>query len=232
MTSTSDGGYADTVDFVDSVAGVSNRFRRRQGTVTALGGDYTISVQIAGDTSATISGVRYLSSYMPKIGSHVWLDTDGKDVMALGVIAGQGGPVPYCRVYRNANYTQASGTTPTAVTWTNADTTVSSMFTASSPNVTLPLTGLYAAIGHINIQANSAGRRHVRIVSSGALRNYTQIDGLGTGITALDTSTVFSATAGDVAYLALWQDSAATLTINSANSYDTHLEIYYLGPAA
>lgn len=62
----------------------------RKGTVTAIADTAsppTLSVQISGDTTTTISGVRYLDSYVPVAGDTALIIKQGTDLVALGDIA-------------------------------------------------------------------------------------------------------------------------------------------------
>ena len=64
----------------------------RKGTVTAIAAGAappTLSVQISGDTTATIAGVRYIDSYAPEAGDVVLIIKQGTDLVAIGEIAGQ-----------------------------------------------------------------------------------------------------------------------------------------------
>ncbi|MFE0101147.1 hypothetical protein [Streptomyces sp. NPDC059009] len=64
----------------------------RKGTVTAIASTSappTLSVQISGDTTTTIDGIRYIDSYAPEINDTVLIIKQGTDLVALGEIAGQ-----------------------------------------------------------------------------------------------------------------------------------------------
>lgn len=62
----------------------------RKGTVTAIAKTATpptLSVQISGDTTTTIDGVRYIEGYNPVVGDVVQLFKQGTDLNAFGKIA-------------------------------------------------------------------------------------------------------------------------------------------------
>lgn len=62
----------------------------RKGVVTAIADTATpptISVQISGDTTTTIDGVRYIDSYAPVVGDTALIIKQGTDLVALGQIA-------------------------------------------------------------------------------------------------------------------------------------------------
>jgi hypothetical protein len=64
----------------------------RKGAVTAIATGATpptLSVQISGDTTTTIDGIRYLDSYAPVAGDTVLIIKQGTDLVALGEIAAQ-----------------------------------------------------------------------------------------------------------------------------------------------
>ena len=64
-----------------------------KGIITAVdssggaGTTPTVSVQISGDTSVTIDGVRFLGSYSPQVNDNALIVKQGTDLFALGTIA-------------------------------------------------------------------------------------------------------------------------------------------------
>jgi hypothetical protein len=77
----------DTFGFAEAVASPSSSLRLRQGKVTAIAASFaSVTVQIAGDTSVSVSGVKYLNSYSPAVGDAVWIVTDGSDLFVLGAL--------------------------------------------------------------------------------------------------------------------------------------------------
>lgn len=99
----------------------------RKGQITAIADTSappTLSVQISGDTTTTIDGVRYVESYVPAVGDTALIIKQGTDLVALGKIAANysatgwttvtlgagfthngngGGAVRYRRVYDNGS---------------------------------------------------------------------------------------------------------------------------------
>lgn len=62
----------------------------RKGVITAIADTSappTISVQISGDTTTTIDGIRYITSYAPVVGDTALIIKQGTDLVALGNIA-------------------------------------------------------------------------------------------------------------------------------------------------
>lgn len=74
----------------------------RKGTITALvnGTPPTLTLNVSGDTTVTVSGVRWLDSYSPVVGDTVLLMKQGADVLAIGRIA--------ANTTATANWTQAT----------------------------------------------------------------------------------------------------------------------------
>ncbi len=60
--------------------------RLRQGIVTAVASDRTVTVQLGG-SSATLTGIPCLTSAVPRVNSAVMLLTAGRDLFVVGSIA-------------------------------------------------------------------------------------------------------------------------------------------------
>ncbi|MFF8831393.1 hypothetical protein [Streptomyces sp. NPDC015131] len=63
---------------------------KRKGIITAVSAATTpptISVQISGDTTVTIDGVRFEDTYSPRVGTTVLLEKQGADLLAVGHVA-------------------------------------------------------------------------------------------------------------------------------------------------
>lgn len=58
----------------------------RQGVVTDVAVDNTLSVKIGGSAVA-VSGIRALASAQPSVGEAIWLAIDGPLVIAIGTIS-------------------------------------------------------------------------------------------------------------------------------------------------
>jgi hypothetical protein len=71
---------------VNQIKATDQGLRLRQGKVTAVNSDYTMDVQVAGDTN-TLPSVRYLSNYAPKPEDQVWLMNNGTDLLGFGMVA-------------------------------------------------------------------------------------------------------------------------------------------------
>ena len=83
----------DLHEIAKEIAGAGDAgLHLRQGVVSAIAADGTLTVTIAG-SSKSIAGVHALSSAGPVVGSAVWLAVDGPLVLAIGSV-GAGGTVP------------------------------------------------------------------------------------------------------------------------------------------
>lgn len=219
----------DTFGFVQAVKPPSQKLRRRMGKVITVGTDYTLTVQIAGDTTNNIAGVRYFGHFAPKAGSQVWLDTDGVDVIAVGAVAGLGGVVPVCRVYRSTDLNVASSTTYTTVAWASSLYDTHNMWT-SGTDVVAPITGTYLVQATYSFANLLGGYRSARIVSGSTTQAFSQYDS-ASSIAAPFTSlgTVCSVAKGTAFTLEVRQTSGSTLALNGGVPSYTNLFVTYLG---
>lgn len=205
--------------------------RRRMGTVSVINANRTIDVTIAGSTTA-ITGVHYFGHYAPKVGAQVWLDTDGRDWVAVGAIAGAGGAAPSCKIWRTTNQTIASASTYTNVTWQASDDPYGMW--ASGFNVTVPITGRYLLTAVSYWTGNSTGYRTMAFSVNGSAtyRGIAQIDATGTASHIYHMSATLTLTAGDYVQLRVRQLAGVSLALNGGEEKDTNMTITYLGPDA
>lgn len=68
------------------LTGQRGALRIRQGTVTAVAADRTVSVQLGG-SATTLTGIACLTGAVPRSGSSVLLLGDGRDLFVLGSVA-------------------------------------------------------------------------------------------------------------------------------------------------
>ena len=115
----------------------------RQGVVSAIAADGTLTVTIAG-SSKSISGVRALNAAMPAVGAAVWLAVDGPLILAIGSVYPGG---------RFSVYATGTTTLP-AGTWTTlalaGSTYTDGNYAANT--YTCPVAGRYLFCGGINVQ--------------------------------------------------------------------------------
>lgn len=79
----------------------------RKGTVISLettSSPPTVTVQISGDTSTNIPGVRYYEHYPPAVGDVVHLGKQGTDLVAMGKIAEQHSETDWTQVTLNSGF--------------------------------------------------------------------------------------------------------------------------------
>lgn len=224
----------DLNDFVDAVRSTAPKpkLQRRMGTIVAINSSYSVNVKVAGSTT-TITNVRYFAHYAPKVNTQVWLDTDGKDWIAIGAVAGLGGQVPTAKVYLNAAQTIATGATFTGVLWNATEFDPWGMYTSGSANVVVPITGRYLVTGQCSWLGNNTGYRTAVLQHSNGTTNfaYTQVDAGTANQFSLSVSSVRTASVGESFSLQVRQGSGANLDLISGLSY-TQMTVTYLGPAA
>ena len=140
-------------------AGVAVRFR--QGTVSAIASDGSLSIAIAG-SATVVTGVTHLASLCPKIGAPVWLATDGADLFAIGTMIPTG--PAYCGIERPTTQSVADATDTaanfTATPTLEADT--HGMFATGSPDrLTVKAPGVYLLTGNVSWPGNGTGLRTI-----------------------------------------------------------------------
>jgi hypothetical protein len=205
--------------------------KRRMGTVSAINANYTINVTIAGSTTV-VTGVRYFNHYAPRVGAQVWLDTDGRDWIATGAIAGLGGQLPTVKVHRTTDLAIPSGATFTAVTWQAAQFDPWGMWT-SGTNVVAPLSGRYLITGTAQFDGSqSTGYRGVAIQKNGVLIQLAQMVTSALFQTGVPISTVVNLTRGDTVSLGARQGSGVNINLASVGATESHLIVTYLGADA
>lgn len=214
-------------------AGPAPTLQRRMGKVVAINTNRTIDVQIAGSTT-TITGVRYFAHFAPKLNTQVWLDTDGRDWIAIGAIAGLGGQVPTCKVYRTADYNIATGSTYTTIPWSAAEYDPYGMFT-SGTNIVVPLTGRYLVTAQVEFNGNATGYRGGALRTGGSVAtnfSFAQMDAGTTNLFSFQLASVRTMVAGDYFQLLVRQGSGVTIALAASTIAETSMTITYLGPDA
>lgn len=226
----------DLNDLVDAISSAAPTppIKRRMGTVAAINANYTINVKIAGSTYV-IQNVRYFAHLQPpKVGAQVWLDTDGRDWIATGVVAGLGASAPSCKVYRTADLSVATGSAYTTVTWQASEYDPYGMFT-SGTNIVVPVSGRYLITAQIEWAGNATSYRGASLrVNGSATTNFAfvQNDSSGTALFSHSISSVRSAQAGDYFQLLVRQNSGVALAMSSTTVAETHMTVTYLGADA
>jgi hypothetical protein len=225
----------DIFGFVDAVSYNKPSIRRRMATVISVESDVTMTVSLAGNTDPAyyISQVRYMEQVAPRVGGHVWLDTDGADIVAVGRIVGRGAQYPHCRVYRSADQSIPNGTTYTTVTFTTADVNFYGMWSAGAPTViTVPFAGLYQVSINMAWATNSTGLRTAIGLVNGTTQSLIQIDGLSATGAYLSNTTIVSIPDGGTVSMQVRQTSGAALAALGGSRYETSMSVTYVGPSS
>lgn len=198
--------------------------RLRQGEVVAVS-SYGVTVTIGGSTDQ-VSGVKYLGSYAPRVGAHVWLVTDGSDLFAIGHLAPRG--VPVLRVTGAA--TSVATATETALPLSTAvGTDPWDMWegVTNPSRITVPLDGWYTFTAAASFAANGTGVRGVKVRQAGTTAvGWQRVPTVGSGTCEVSVTTApVSLTAGAYVECVVEQTSGGNLNVTPT------VGVQYLGPA-
>lgn len=220
---------ADMNYLVNQIKGDSKFLRVRQAKVVAVNSDYTIDIQIAGDTN-TLPSVKFLGNYSPRLNEQVWIVTDGQDIIGLGHLAPRSYPVS--RLSISGTLTCTTGI-DTPVVWASQQGTNPWGMWTSGAAVSLPIPGYYSATFWATFTANATGIRAAEIQfstdngSTWVLGARIRLTALGTGLTdvpAFLPATSFAA--GTLIRVIVTQTSGGNLDLNG----NARLSIQYHGP--
>lgn len=206
--------------------------RLRLGTVQSVQADRTCTVTIAGSTTA-VAGVKYLGDVQPVPAKAVWLVSDGKDLFALGVIAGADRTFSP-RASRSSTQTIPDAT-DTAISFDAVNSDSWGAWSAGEPTrVYARLTGRYMAVGQVHFAANGTGIRTAFIERTGTStvgRVTIAPAGAGSPTWLNVTAHAFDMTAGtDYVRLMVRQNSGGALDANNSSTFSPALSLVYLGP--
>lgn len=223
----------DTFGFVSALKGTAPTFRRRQGTVVSVETGYTMTVELAGDTT-NVAGVRYFGHYPPKVGAQVWIDTDGSDLICIGAVAGLGGAFPVARMVKTANQTLNTSGTSEKVTFGITDPNSFDpygMYQNANERFVAPFDGVYLVTGHLTYAASATGFRDVQIRLNGSLYTLTREAATSANTPTYNCTAVVKMLKDE--YVEIWgnQTSGGALAISPSNS-TVGFGFQYLGPAA
>jgi hypothetical protein len=220
---------------VNQIKATDQGLRVRQGKVTTVNADYTMDVQIAGDTNI-LPSVRYLSNYAPKPDDQVWLLNNGVDLLGIGMVA-SGTRTLATTAYRTSTYTITKDTL-TAIpfqavrrndwnSWTVSDAT----------KITAPLTGVYQSTASILVQSENC-RIELSIWKNSTEIARQDVDLAKTdvgGFHGMVTSVPFEMTKGDSITMKVEHDYNPTLDLlitaggKDHTGYFNALSLTYLG---
>jgi len=197
--------------------------RLRQGQVISVS-SYGVTLSIAG-SSEQVSGVKYLGSYAPQVGTHVWLITDGADMFCIGHLAPRG--VPALRGTGAA--TSVANATDTALplsSVTGSDPW--GMWSAgSATRITVPLNGWYSFSFAASFAGNATGIRAVKVRQDGStVLNSQRVSTASSGSCELSITTgPVSLSAGAYVECVVEQTSGGALNVTPT------VGAHYVGPA-
>lgn len=133
-------------DVVSKIVDQNVRVNLIQGVVTAIG-VYSVSVQLRGDTT-TLTGIKYLDSYVPNVNDTVFLIVNKGDLLVIGKLAIANkslNPV----AYRTSDLTILQNT-DTTITFQAASNDDWGMWSAGAPTVlTCKVPGRYLIGGSV-----------------------------------------------------------------------------------
>lgn len=213
----------DPVQWLADHMNASPGVRFRQGEVVSVS-SYGLTLKVAGSTQQ-ITGVKYLGSYAPRAGAHVWLVTDGSDMFAIGHIAPRG--VPALRVTGAA--TSLANATETALAF-NAETGTdpwAMWVVGSATRITVPLDGWYVFTAWASFAANATGVRGIRVRQGGSTTlAWSRVPATGAGTTEVNVVTgPVSLSATNYVELVAEQTSGGALNVTPV------MGVQYVGPA-
>lgn len=212
----------------------------RKGNVTAVSlasTPPTVTVQLSGDTTTDIPGVRVARNYTPVVGDQALLIKQGTDLLALTAVASASygiGTTNYVRYSRSSTFTCAHNTIE-KVQFNTADVTDTSTVTVTSfQDFNLVRAGIYSITGTFPWASTVAGSRWTLFgLSSSSSTRYAVTESNPANGSAvpqnLSLTRRFAANTSVSVYA--YQDSGASLTLfPTASVGPLDINIAYLGP--
>lgn len=199
-----------------------------QGTVVSVQA-YSITVTLAGG-SANVAGVKYLSPLPPAPGAGVWLISDGKGLLAIGMTAAAGRSIAP-RAYRTTAQTLTTAT-ETTITWEADESDAYGFWSSGAATVmTCQVPGRYLAVADVRFAANATGIRTAYIErNSSTTIGRLRADAAATGATHLTvTSQATTLAIGDTIRVRAEQTSGGNLDVVASDGAPS-LSLIYLGP--
>ena len=205
-----------------------NGWRWVQGTVVSVQ-SYSITVTLAGG-SAAVSGVKYLSPVPPAPGSGVWLISDGKALLAVGVTAAAGRSISP-RAFRTTAQTLTTAV-ETTLTWESDESDAYGFWTVGAATLmTCQVPGRYLAVADVRFAANATGIRTAYIErNSTTTVGRVRVPAAAAGATHLTvTSQATTLAVGDTIRVRAEQTSGGNLDVVATDGAPS-LSLIYLGP--
>lgn len=205
-----------------------NGWRWVQGTVVSVEA-YSITVTLSGG-SANVAGVKYLAPVPPAPGAGVWLISDGKALLAIGMTAAAGRTIAP-RVYRNDAVTLTTATN-TLLSWQAEERDDYGMWDAGSPTVlTCKVPGRYVAGLDVRFAGNSTGIRSgwIELNSTTVVGRFRMAPAASIPTQLTVASQAFTMAIGDTVRAYVEQTSGGNLDLVVSGSSPS-LSVMYLGP--
>lgn len=199
-----------------------------QGTVVSVEA-YSITVTLAGG-SANVAGVKYLSPVPPAPGSGVWLISDGKALLAIGMTAAAGRSITP-RAFRTTAQTLTTAT-ETTITWESDESDAYGFWSSGAATVmTCQVPGRYLAVADVRFAANATGIRTAYIERNATSTiGRVRVSAAATGATQLTvTSQATTLAIGDTIRVRAEQTSGGNLDVVATDGAPS-LSLIYLGP--
>lgn len=208
----------------------SQEWRWMQGAVVSVQ-SYTVTVTVAGGVEE-VAGVKYLAPGPPLPGAGVWLVTDGKDLLAVGMTAAAGRSISP-RAYRTTDQTIGTST-DTVVTFEADDADgLGHWVSGSASRLTCVVPGRYLPVASVRFAANGTGFRAAWITKGGsstvgraqypptAAGSPTWFDVVGQPVTLA---------VGEYLELNVSQNSGGNLALSPSGNWSVALSMTYVGP--
>jgi hypothetical protein len=175
----------------------------RQGVITAINAsDNSCSLNLSGDTSTVVAGVKCLTTYQPVVGDTIWLLKSGTDLIGIGKV-GQGTFTAYGQVQNFCTGTTVVGAFTGSTAYVNLGSTPNSAtltkrFSTSNLFVAMSVTGWGdVATGQILQTAVNISGTDYSVAAANA-RSFTGNSFVSATVTAAGTTVIPSIPAGSV----------------------------------
>jgi hypothetical protein len=213
--------------------------RGRKGTITAVSlatSPPTVTLQLSGDTTVSIPGVRVLRTYTPAVNDTAILLDQGNELLALGTVATSSygiGTTNFVKYSRTTSQNINNNTLTRALFPTAGDTDTSMITVASDRDFTIVKTGVYSVTCNVPWASNTSGSRWAYLgLSSDSSTRYdgsTQNPNNAAAVVHNFTS-VERFTAGTVLSVWVYQDSGVTQTLFPSGVMPLSVKFVYNGP--
>jgi len=219
----------DVHDIVERMKTEPATLRLRQGVVTAIAADGSVSLTIAGSTTV-VAGVKVLSGACPLPGAACWIATDGKDLFVLGHLAPIG--PAHVRLERPTAQSTSSATN-TIVDFTaspaNLDDGWGMFDSGATDRVSIVVPGLYMVTGSLRWEANATGYRQLSLLVSGTEKRVVRELAVGSSTGYQEVTCQVRCVQEDYLQLQARQTSGGSLSLE-VQSGCQELSATWLGP--